>query len=147
MHETANETSLSSVLVTTTQQSINENDRLRLLASVLNEDTSVQCIFTWSEISGLLSKAEFENGRRSDVNSANFVLEASVLSEGLSYEFQVEVTTIDGESVGSASIQIYVRRRPSIVDASFVTVPSCNATLYASFGESLTSLFDISIQV
>ena len=133
---------------------MNVNDELRLLGRLSNiniNDTNTYFKFTWNELTDLLTPQIIEDNKLSVGNSINFVLKSDTLTPGKSYTFELIVEAFDDVSMmnlvgnGTATIAIYVKNGPNIIENSFIIDPTCNQE-FSDINNLLETPFDLSVQ-
>lgn len=155
--DVGDELTILDVSVVAASTKINRNEKLRLIANIAGEqydavtDYDVYSI-EWSEVNGYLTMQDIEQYQTNANDKANYlVLERNVLMEGYTYEFEVIVLNEEYSEYGRASISIYVKQGPSIVDESFEILPieisvcNGNTTYYSSTENVFTNFYDISV--
>ena len=141
------------VSVAATNTIVNDDENLRLIVSIDdpndNNVTSYNSYnFEWSESNGYLTNQQIVNSRTNENSDLNYlVLDASSLTQGVAYEFEVAVSK--SNKYGVSSIPIYVNKGPSVVDNSFEIFPNgiCNGSIryFESLYDILSHSYDISI--
>eukprot|EP01084_Bolivina_argentea_P083054 150385_1 len=150
-----NDTNVSviSLFISTTAISnrINEYDKVRIIANVIN-DIDVVYEYRWFEINELLTDQEIIMYSESSTNSLNLILKPNILTVGLTYSFKLEIFKYDSNNkliaYGiSTETQIYVMTGPRIIANSFVISPECpnGVTVYDTINDYMENIYSLSV--
>eukprot|EP01083_Nonionella_stella_P165151 548766_1 len=110
---------------------INADDKLRIIADIINKDRfDDRYEHRWFEVDGLLTDADVLLHSQTNHNSLNLVLKSNTLKAGHVYHFRLEVLRYNQANVLtqhgiSSIIKIYVNAAVPIMDHSLLLSPEC----------------------
>eukprot|EP01083_Nonionella_stella_P007216 20844_1 len=110
---------------------INADDKLRIIADIINKDRfDDRYEHRWFEVDGLLTDADVLLHSQTNHNSLNLVLKSNTLKAGHVYHFRLEVLRYNQANVLtqhgiSSIIEIYINAAVSIMDHSLLLSPEC----------------------
>eukprot|EP01083_Nonionella_stella_P109771 320456_1 len=119
------------VSVTPIANRINADDKLRIIADIINKDRfDDRYEHRWFEVDGLLTDADVLLHSQTNHNSLNLVLKSNTLKAGHVYHFRLEVLRYNQANVLtqhgiSSIIEIYINAAVSIMDHSLLLSPEC----------------------
>ena len=157
--QAANTVILYDLSLTAVKTKITSTERVRLIATINNDDNPniyQNFVFEYSELNGYLTTTQIEEYRaqqlqdiHSDLNLHNLVLSENVLTEGKSYNFNLNVYNNDESEIMATSnvIVTVVEAEANIIDGSFVIEPDCNNLTFNSIEELLDLTFYFGINV
>ena len=148
--EETNNINILSVSISAVLQTINVNEKLRLIIDVGNwNQNGERAHFNWTEITNLLPIKNINKLNENRENNGFLILPENTLLSGQRYEFDLFVTEYNDDheiiAYGSSSIQIYVNIPPIIHDDSFIISPDCYVE-YSSLSQLFTTFYYLSIE-
>ena len=157
--DSKNEMKLLDISISAIKSNINSDERVRLISTIDFSDNilhnSDNYNYTWTESNGHLTQDDIKSiqiNKHNNYNAFNqerfnLILDANSLQSDTEYEFHLSVENkYNKYEFGSASVNVYVNEKPSIVDGSFTITPNCQSIVIDDITQLFDYTFDISIE-